>query len=147
MVSSLCGWNVKAKHFGTDERTEDETIGWITRKELHVLGILGSLPKLDWGKPFHRYLGSKALPWPDVTPPGNKAQKTGGCLVLKPKILGSSSSGKKGGASHGNTMLTATKRAGIPVQGICFVRDGLCDGEKQLMPRLMIRVSREGSHM
>lgn len=43
-------------------------------------------------------------------------------------------------------MLMATERASVPVQGICFVWGGLCDGEKQLMPRLMIMVSRESSH-
>lgn len=43
-------------------------------------------------------------------------------------------------------MLMATKRAGVPVQGVCFVRDGLCNGEKQLVPRLTIEVSRESSH-
>lgn len=42
-------------------------------------------------------------------------------------------------------MLKATKRASIPVYRVCFVRAGLCEREK--VPRLLIRVSREGSRV
>lgn len=42
-------------------------------------------------------------------------------------------------------VLKATKRASIPVYRVCFVRAGLCEREK--VPRLLIRVSREGSHV
>lgn len=62
-----------------------------------------------------------------------------------PKILGNSSSGKKGTASHGNTVLKVIKKTNIPLQGSCFVWAGLSEGEK--VPRLVIRVSREGSHV